>query len=146
MQNRFENPATGETYNWHQNHAPDGEEMTGKQRTINRLPGTAPGTVILQQGDDGAYTIKLRGTILMRVQHQAFLRWWKLSRTQTIFFTDFDNQKYEVQITSYMSKRKGKLTSIGKDPSMRTHTYDYEIEMVVINFLSGDMAAAGILA
>jgi hypothetical protein len=61
VHNKFENPATGETYTWARNHAPDGEDDAGKARPIERIPNTAGGTAAFQQGEDGLYTTEVEG-------------------------------------------------------------------------------------
>jgi hypothetical protein len=119
MQNRFSNPATGTHYDWHTNHDPQGEEMAGKARNIARSPNTSGSGVVLQQGDDGSYVIKLSGHIDMRIQHQTFWAYYALSKNQTFYFRDFDNQEYEVMMTSYQEKRVGKLGPSGRDPAPR---------------------------
>lgn len=142
--NRFQNPADGESYYWHQNHDPEGEEETGKTRAVERVPNTSGTGVVLTQGDDGSYTLKFRGKILKRAQLQAFWHWYKLSGTQSIYFTDFDAQQYEVQITSFTPKRRGKLSSTRQDATTPNHYWEYSIEMTVLRFIAGDMADAGV--
>lgn len=144
VRNKFENPANGASYTWHQNHDPDGEEETGKTRAIDRVPNTSGNDVVLTQGDDGTYTLKFRGKILKRAQLRAFWEWYELSDSQTIYFTDFDGQKYEVQITAFTPKRRGKLSSVSQDPTTPNHFWEYSIEMAVVRFIAGDMADMGV--
>lgn len=146
MQNRFRNPATGTVYNWHTNHDPQGEEMAGKSRAVTRVSNTSSSGVVLQQGEDGSYVIKLSGRIDMRAQFVQFWTWFKLSKTQTIYFRDFDGQEFEVMVTALQTKRVGKLGPSGRDPSVPHHTWQYSIEMTVIDFLSGDLADVGLAA
>jgi hypothetical protein len=135
MKNRFTNPATGAFYDWDINHDPEGEELAGKTRQITRTPNTSGGGVVLQQGEDGSYVIKL----------SAMWAWYRLCRTQTIYFRDFDGQDFEVVISSFQSKRKGKLGPSGRDPSVPYHFWEYTIEMTVVKFRSGDLATVGVL-
>lgn len=146
MQNRFTNPATGTFYDWHVNHDPEGEEMAGKARQITRSANTANSGVVLQQGDDGSYVIKLSGKIDMRAQYSAMWAWYRLCRTQTIYFRDFDGQSFEVTISSFQTKRRGKLGPSGRDASVPHHYWEYSIEMTVVRFISGDLQAAGVSA
>lgn len=146
MQNRFTNPATGTVYDWHTNHDPQGEEMAGKSRALARVSNTSSSGVVLQQGEDGSYVIKLSGRIDMRAQFVAFWTWYALSKTQTIYFRDFDGQIFEVMMTALTTKRVGKLSPSGRDPSVPYHTWQYSLEMTVVNFISGDLATAGVAA
>lgn len=145
--NKFENPATGAVYVWPRNHAPDGEADAGKARPITRVNNTSGGIAALQQGDDGNYVLKLSGKITIRSQWRAFWQWYALCRSQTIYFTDFDSQKYEGTISSLVGKRVGKLSdSIGPDPSMRLFSIVYTLEFTVVRFLTGDLADMGVVA
>lgn len=144
MQNRFSDPATGATYDWHTNHNPTGEELTGKNRAIARTPNTSTTGVVLTQGDDGSYSIRLSGQMDMRAQLRAFWHWYELTKTQSIYFRDFDGQVFEVIIDTLQTKRVGKLGPSGRDPSVPHHYWEYTIGMTVIDFISGDMADMGV--
>jgi hypothetical protein len=138
MRDRFTNPATGTFYDWPLNH--DEEDESGKARNITRTAPTGSVGLIKQQGDDGPLLLHLKGKILKRAQLAAFWSWFELSRTQTIYFRDFDNQQYEVQITSFAPQRHRKLSfpSPGNDPS--THYWTYSMELEVYRVISGDLA------
>lgn len=138
--NRFTNPANGAIYDWHTNHDEEGD--SGKTRNISHTAPTGHGGLIHQQGDDGPFTLHLQGKIVRREQYQAFWAWYALCRTQTIYFTDFDGQGYEVQITSFTPKRVRNLTRAGHNPA--THYWTYSLEMEVYAFRAGDMAGAGV--
>lgn len=140
--NRFTNPADGSHYDWPVNHSE--EEPTGKTRSITRAANTGNVGAVRQQGDDGATVLSYTGTINTRAQLQQFWAWYVLSRTQTIYFTDYDGQEYEVQITGFQPKRVRKLTSVSRDAGMPHHYYTYTITMEVLGFLAGDMDAAGV--
>src|SRR3954454_3299927 len=128
--NRFTNPATMATYDWPVNHSE--EEPTGKTRNISRAANTGNVGAVRQQGDDGATVLTYTGTINTRAQLQQFWAWYELSKAQTIYFTDYDGQEYEVQITAFTPKRVRKLTSISRDAGMPHHYYTYSISMEVL--------------
>lgn len=134
--NRFTDPRTGVIYDWQTNHSE--EESTGKTRNITRTAPTGNVGLVKQQGDDGPLIIRLSGSIFHRAQYQQMWHWFQLSKGQTIYFTDFDNQKYEVQITSFLPKRVRRLSN-RKDPSMPYHYYTYTMEMEVYRVIAGDL-------
>lgn len=135
--NRFVNPGTGTTYLWPSGHSE--EEPTGKLRSITRTANTGLVGAVRQQGEDGAVVLKYTGTINTRAQVQQFWVWYNLCRNQTIFFYDYDDQGYEVQITELQIRRKRKLSYSGRDPSIPHHYYEYNITMEVFTVLQGDM-------
>lgn len=138
--NRFTNPANGAIYDWHTNHDEEGD--SGKARNISHTAPTGLTGLIRQQGDDSPFVLHLQGKIMRRDQFQAFWAWFALSRTQTIYFTDFDGQGYEVQITSFMPKRVRNLTRAGRNPT--THHWTYSMDLEVHRFIAGDMAGSGV--
>jgi len=140
--NRFTNPATGAVYDWHVNH--DEEDELGKTRSISRAGLTSNVGMVRQQAEDGPLVLRYRGKILDRAQFQQMWAWFQLSRTQTILFTDFDGQQFEVQITSFTPKRVRKLTSPQRDPSTPLHYWEYGIEMEVYRLVAGDLQAVGV--
>jgi hypothetical protein len=147
VHNKFENPATGETYTWLRNHSPDGEQDAGKARPITRVNNTSGHLAAIQQGDDGNYVLRLAGKLTVRSQWRAFWHWYALCETQTIYFTDFDGQKYEGTISSLTGKRVGKLSDgIGADASMRLFKIEYTLEFTVVKFLEGDLFDMGVVA
>lgn len=139
--NYFSNPANGDRYDWPVNH--DTEDAVSKARSITRSATTSNVGIVRQQGDDGPLTLKLSGTILHRDQLRAFWHWYALCRTQTIYFYDFDNQGYEVQITEFSPVRKRTLRN-PRDPSAPLHYWTYSISLDVYALLEGDMADAGV--
>jgi hypothetical protein len=134
--NVFTNPATNETFNWPINHSE--EEAVGKTRNITRSSTTDNVGAVRQQGDDGPLTMKLSGTILHRAQLVEFWRWFEISRTQTIYFTDFDAQSYEVQITEFSPLRNP------RDDSAPEHYWTYTLSLDVYRLIDGDMRIAGV--
>lgn len=143
MRNTFTNPLDASTYEWDMNHSE--EEGMGKARNITRAANTGNTGAVRQQGDDGPLIISLSGKILKRSQLQAFWMWFNLCRTQTIHFEDYDGQKYEVQITSFIPRRLRKLSHSGtRDPAMPHHYYEYTMTMEVYRLIAGDMFATGV--
>lgn len=141
--NRFTNPADSTYYDWTVNHTEE-DESGSKQRAITRTSNTGNVGLVKQQGEDGPTILRYTGTILDRSQLAAFWAWFKLCKTQTIYFKDFDNQQYEVQITAFQPKRHRRMTSVRRDASMPQHYWTYTIELEVYRFISGVMATAGI--
>lgn len=140
--NRFTNPANGDFYDWILNHTD--EEAFGKARNITESAPTGNVGLVKQQGSDGPLVKTLSGTILDRSQYKAMWEWFVLSGSQTIYFTDFDGQQFEVQITSFLPQLKRKLTSASRDPSMPNSYWSYTIAMEVYGLIAGDLADAGV--
>ena len=135
--NTFTNPSNGDAYQWLVNH--DEEEDAGKTRSITRTGLTSNVGTVKQQAEDGPLLLRFRGKIVDRSQYQAMWAWFELSRAQTIYFTDFDGQSYEVQITSFTPKRVRKSRAPQRDPSTPLHYWEYGIEMEVYKVLAGDL-------
>jgi hypothetical protein len=139
--NRFTNPADGSFYDWQINHAD--EDAVSKSRNITRSGTTDNVGVVRQQGDAGPLTLKYSGTILHRAQLVEFWRWFEISRDQTIYFTDFDGQEFEVQITEFSPQRHRTLRN-PRDPSAPLHYWTYSITLDVFAIRTGDMLDAGV--
>lgn len=135
MPQTFTDPLTGATYQWHNNH--ETEDPSGKTRQISGSANTGLTGRVRQQGDDGPMVLTLHGRIRTRDQSRQFWHWYNLCRTQTIYFTDFDGQEYEVQITSYLPERVRQASNVA-DPSMTHHNIQYTLTMEVYAFLAGD--------
>jgi hypothetical protein len=129
--NTFTNPADSSTYAWPRNHGVDGEQEFGMERSIERTATTDGIGVVRQQGADEPLTLELAGFITAQAQHDAFVDWAQLCRTQTIYFTDFDGNQYEVIITAFRSRRA---------PTGASFLWQYTLSMDVISVISGDWA------
>lgn len=140
--NRFTDPVDGSFYEWTINHSE--EQESGKTRNFTNSATTSNVGLVRQQGDDSPMTLRYSGTILDRAQLVAFWQWFVLSRDQTIYFTDFDDQEYEVQIASFSPKRERTLRN-PRDDSAPLHYWTYTMEMTVYRFVSGDLADAGMV-
>jgi hypothetical protein len=143
MRNRFIDPAgVKDDYDWLVNHTE--EEDAGKTRTITRTAPTSNVGLVKQQGEEGPSILRFSGTILDRSQFRAFWEWYMLCNTQTIHFRDFDEQVYEVQITSFVPKRVRKLLSPQRDASLPNHYWTYTMEMEVYSYVDGDLKDLGV--
>lgn len=141
--NKFTDPLTLASWDWPINH--DEEQEVAKTRNISRSATTNNVGVVRQQGDDGPLTMKFSGTILHRSQLREFWRWYALCRTQTIYFTDFDGQEYEVQITGFAPTRHRTLLN-PRDDSAPLHYWTYSIDLDVYKLRVGDMRDMGVTA
>lgn len=101
---KFRNPRNGDEYAWPVNHTT--EEAFGKARSYEHTSPTSGVGLVRQQGDDQPLTLQLSGTILTRGQEAAFVNWFELSRTQSIYWVDWTGASYEVLITSYQPRRE----------------------------------------
>src|SRR3954467_15778758 len=102
--NNFYNPASGEGYDWPVNHSE--ENSFGKTRQVSTGANSANTGLTMQQGDDEPMVIELTGTILHSSQHAAMIRWFAISKQQTVYFTDFAGDSYEVVILAYTPTRQ----------------------------------------
>jgi hypothetical protein len=137
--NTFYDPVTNQTYEWHRNHAE--EEAGALTRTVTATGTTGLTGMVRTQGERQPFVIKLKGKIVHRDQHQAFLLWFQRCENQTIIFTDF-----EVQITDYEPQRVRRLKASAPDPAMQDYSIDYTLQLDVYRMIAGDMAAAGVQA
>lgn len=141
--NAFINPADASVYEWPVNHNPEGDEGTGKKRTIQETANTGNVGLVKQQSADQGAVIKRSGVILTLAHEQAFWEWWERCGSQTIYFVEFDGSAYEVQLTDYEPKRVGS-GSLAKNG--QGYFVKYTMEMIVFAFLTGPQAAAGVAA
>lgn len=131
--NRFTNPANADTYDWVMNHQE--EEEAGFQHSIEATATTSGvGGRVLQQGPDEPLVLKYRGTVLDPAQHDEFLAWAALSRTQTIIFRDFADNEYEVLMT-YMPRRERVMRNPRGGTTAPFHIWRYSMEMHVVQVL-----------
>lgn len=142
MPQTFTDPLTGTSYQWASNH--ETEDPAGKTRQIAGTANTGLTGRVRQQGDDGPYVVTLHGRIRVREQSRQFWHYYNLCRTQTIYFTDFDGQQYEVQIIGYTEQRVRQASNVA-DPSMPHHNIQYVLTMEVYGFLAGDLHDEAVL-
>jgi hypothetical protein len=142
--NKFINPANGHTYEWHRNH--ESEDAAGKTRAITGTANTGNVGRVRQQGMADPYERRLKGRIVHRAQFIEFWTWFQLCDTQTIVFEDHEGFQYEGQITAFTPRIVRKEYSPTPDPGMPRHFYEYDMSFQVYRFISGDMAAAGVVA
>lgn len=146
QQCRFTNPKTGSFYVWTLNPGFQGvTQPATKQRNITRTSNTANVGATKQQGDDGAYILHWEPEIFHRSQEEALWTWYKLCKTQSIYFTDFDGSEYEGQIIALGKQEIGVLAGPG-DATERMMYAKYVFEFEVWRFLAGPQAVAGVVA
>jgi hypothetical protein len=137
MRDKFVNPLNSESYEWDISHSD--EEPMGKTRQITESANTANTGLVKQQGDVQPLVMKYNGTILKRSQFKEFWRWFELCETQTIYFTDFDGQEYEVIITDFAPKRQRTVRNPRDAANTPLHYWNYSITMEVIRVIKGDL-------
>lgn len=138
MRDKFTNPANGESYEFDIGHAE--EEPTSKTRQITNSANTANTGLIPQQGASQPLVLKYSGTILKASQHKEMWRWFELCETQTIFFTDYDGNEYEVMITDFAPKRQSTIRNPRDPQNAPLHYWTYSISMQVIQVRSGELS------
>lgn len=135
MRNRFTDRLTGETYDWHINHAE--ESGGGRQREITHSSNTSGLGLVRQQGAQQPLKFTFTGSILHLAQHEAMWHFFELCQSRTIFFRDFYGDEYEVVITNFEPTRtRGRNP---QDPSVPLHYWKYTIEMEVLQVISGEL-------
>lgn len=141
--NQFQDPAgVRTTYDWVVNHSE--EEEFGKERNIEHSAPTGGVGLVRQQGADAPMVLELRGVIFHEAQYQEFWAWWKLSRTQTIYFHDFAGDSYEVVFTSFKPTRHRTIRN-PKDYSNAPYWFwRYTMRLEVVRFIDGPLATAGV--
>lgn len=135
--NQFIDPKPGgrTTYPWPINHSE--EEEFGKRRNVENTATTDGTGLVKQQADDSPLVIRLKGTILTKAQHDEFIAWWILCESQTIRFTDFNSNSFEVTITEYLPTKKRLARNPRDLANWPHHKVEYTLEMQVISILAG---------
>lgn len=121
-------------YNWQINYSDEGE--FGQERNIDATENLAGTGFIVQQGGENPMTISVSGTILHQNQHVKFVQFYKRSQNQTLIFTDFTGEQYEVMIRAYKPTRKRTLRN-PRDKTIPSHYYTYSMEMMVLSVRAG---------
>jgi hypothetical protein len=137
MRDKFTNPANGESYEFDIGHS--AEEPTSKTRQITNSANTANTGLIPQQGAAAPLILKYSGTILKADQHKEMWRWYELCETQTIYFTDYAGNQYEVMITDFAPKRQPTVRNPRDFANAPLHYWTYTISMQVIQVRSGEL-------
>lgn len=125
------------TYAWQVNH--DTEDQFGRERQVTTSAPTGNVGLVRQQGEDSPLVISLSGSILHAAQHAAMRRYFDLSRGQTVIFTDFAGDSYEVLVTSFKPTRQRTIRN-PRDSSIELHYWHYTLDMQVIRVISGPWA------
>jgi desulfoferrodoxin (superoxide reductase-like protein) len=133
--NTFEDPAgVVDDYLWQINHSD--EDVFGRKRNVTESAKTGGTGLIKQQADSDPLVLTLTGSILHEAQHEQFIAWFELCETQSIFFTDFSDAKYEVVITEYLPVRKRTVKN-PRDSTIPTWYYTYTLTMEVLSVKRG---------
>lgn len=142
VKNKFTDPATGTDYVWLINHSE--EDPMEKRRDITRSGKTALTGLTRIQGEESPMVLRLKGTILHASQNQMFWDLWEKCADQTLYFTDFNGEQFEVLITGYVPTRTRVLRNVNDVANMPHHIIKYELELEVIRFISGVLATEGV--
>ncbi len=127
--NKFTDPKTAKAYNWPVNHSEEGEAGVARSVTHGARSGNG---LVSQQADDQPLVLKYTGTIFHLAQVQEMLAWYLLCRTQTIYFTDFAGEEFEVIVTAFRPVRKRTLRNPRDFANAPLWYWSYEIEMEVV--------------
>ena len=136
--NRFTNPSNGDYYDWQINHTE--EEEVNKARSIEHGANSANTGLVKQQSDDQPLVLSYRGTILHKAQLEEFWGWFQLTKTQTIYFTDFAGDEYEVIITDFKPQRQRTIKNPRDFANAPLWYWTYAISMEVVRVIAGTMA------
>lgn len=133
--NVFTNPLTGATYAWEINHAEESE--SGRNRNVETRANTGNVGLVRQQGELTPLVLRYTGTILRQPQLDTMLGWFLLCETQSIYFTDFAGDSYEVLISNFQPRRVRAMLNLRGQATNPQHYWTYTIEMHVLNVRSG---------
>lgn len=128
---QFIDVATGDTYTWEIN----AEAMPSavRKRTIEYHHPTAAGwaqvTPVRQQGTTTHELQRLEGTIATQTQHEAFMRFWRISATRTIHYLPCTGGRYEVVVRTYEPTRR-RVVSGPRGATL--HIWNYTLEMEIV--------------
>ena len=140
--NYFIDPSTTTQYPWHTNHrAPDGDKGAEKKRQIDTTANTGNVGLVRQQMGDQPLILKREGDLTTLAHEQEMWKWFALCRTQTIYYVEFNEDAYEVQIVTFDVTRQGILG--GLRPGELFYG-KYTMEMEVYGILAGVLAVAGV--
>lgn len=138
QRNEFRAPSGAlPTYQWQVNHSD--EEAVTRSRNIDATAPTSNVGLVMQQGSDGPLTFRFTGTILHAQQFAMMRAYYDLTQRETVIFTDFTGDEYEVVISSFTPLRKRTLRN-PRDLSIPLHYWTYTIEIMVIRVISGTWA------
>lgn len=138
MRDTFIDPKTGDDYEWKIGHKD--EEPTAKTRQISESANTANTGLVKQQGHVQPLILKYAGTILHASQHEEMWKWYELCEDQTIYFEDFNENRYEVIITDFAPQRHATIRNPKDFANAPFHYWTYTITMEVIRVIKGELA------
>jgi len=134
--NIFHDPAGNRPdYSWAINHSE--EEEFGKSRNIEHGANTGGTGLVKQQSDDSPLVMQFTGTILTKAQVTEMIAWFQLCNSQTIHFTDYAGDKYEVIISIFKPTRHRTIRNPRDFANAPYWYWKYEISMEVIRVIDG---------
>jgi hypothetical protein len=120
-------------YSWQMNHSQ--EEDQGKSRQIEKTANTANTGFIRQQSDSDGLVLHYSGTILHKAQLQQMVAWYNLCDSQTIFFTDFAGDQYEIIITDFKATRHPTIRNPRDYTNAPLWYWKFDISMDVVRII-----------
>lgn len=148
--NVFVDPTNGYTYRWEINHNDEsgGGNKSGSsgglQRNLTISAPTSNNLHIRQQAASDPFSYSWKGQFNTRAQHQEFLKWWKMCDSHSIILEDFSGDISEVLIVGYVATRKATILNRADMTFAPLWIYEFQMDLDVINWISGDYAIAGI--
>lgn len=146
----FQDPLTGNRYDWPVNPSWDAESKAGtgyqqKARQIERTSNTGNNGATRQQGDDGPYILHWEFPCFTGAHEKALFQWYALCDTQSIYLNDLDGEQYEGQIITLGRMRSGVSAGPG-DITTRGFYSQMLMEFEVYHFLTGLLKDSGLHA
>lgn len=143
--NTFSDPlGVTPNYVWPLNHHT--ETAAGRKRDVTATQNVAGTQLVTQQGDKQPFTLTYAGSILVRSQLVAMWQWEALCEHQTIYFTDFAGDSYEVLITDFEPIRVAARNRRGEPEGNPLWYWTYTLTMTVIAVRAGTVYDAGIVS
>lgn len=115
----------------------DEEEEFGSTTSIERTANTSGTGVVMQAGEPVIDPIRITGKAMKLSQYQKLVAFERQSKLNTLIWTDFFGDSYEVVISSFKAKRVRTLLNRRDLPNMRYHIYQYTLEMTVVTVRAG---------
>jgi len=134
--NIFHDPAGNKAdYSWAINHSE--EEEFGKERQIDHGANTGGTGLVKQQADASPLVMQFTGTILTKAQVTEMIEWFQLCEAQTIHFTDYAGDVYEIIITSFKPTRHRTIRNPRDFANAPYWYWKYTISLEVIRVIDG---------
>lgn len=115
----------------------DEEDEFGSTTAIERTANTAGTGLVMQAGEPSIDPIRITGKAMKLSQYQKLVAFERQSKLNTLIWTDFFGDSYEVVISSFKAKRVRTLFNRRDPANMRYHIYQYTLEMTVVTVRAG---------